>query len=336
MNGRTNFRSALQCKNKDRLPLVSFVYGLAARTANVRLSEMVFDEDCYSNALEGFYRLLGNEVILSNFDITVESEAFGSEVEWPGEYNAPILLNPGGLSNIEPEEFMVSGRVPVVMEVTRRLGVSLGREAAITCALTGPCSFIMRALSCGNSERTAADAIKYYGRYFTRLVRGVCELKIDALFFREDPLETGFLDVIQGNKEAYKSLYGTLFNIVKAYNAFPVLVTKNLQLDAINEVHAMTRPTGLVLLGNTFDKNELLILKKMADSHKLSFGLPLPIGTRSEEELWSQLSCVETFVHKDRPQNFFYTSDGEIQHDIEMELLHTLMSRMNEDLGCDP
>lgn len=331
MNGRAIFRNALQGKNKENIPFVPFVYGLAARTANMPLGDMVWDADCYTNALGGFNGLLGNNVILNNFDITVERESFGSDVEWPGEFDSPILANASDLPVIGPDDFMESGRIPVVMEVTRRLALSLGRDTAITCALTGPCSLITQILSHGTSERSVDEAIKHLGGYFTKLVRGLCELKVDALFFREDPLGASLLEVMRENESAYKALYGTLFNIVNAYNAFPVLVTEHLSLDAIKDVHSVARPTGIVLLGSTIGESELLFLKDIAETHKISFGLPLPVGTVTQEKLWNQLSHIKEFVSKHNSQNLFFTSDGEIPHDIEMELLHTMMGRMRGD-----
>jgi hypothetical protein len=330
MNGRLAFRNTLQGRNDGRPPFVPFIYGLAARTANVSLRDMVVDASYYTNALEGVYGLLRHDVIVGNFDTTLESESFGCEVEWPGEYGAPIVVKGGGLSGLQPEDFMGRGRIPVVMEVIKRLTLSLGRDVAVACALTGPCSFLenMQMLPGDIHTGNKGEAIKLLGSFFIKLVRSLCELKIDALFFREDPLGRQFAEELFRNKEAYKALYGTLFNIVRAFNAFPVVVTKHLPLKTIKDVHGLLRPGSIVLLGDKLGDNDLGIIKDMANSLKLSFGVPLPIGTGTQEELWNQLSAMESFVSKYRPKNLFYTSDGEIPHDIAMEILHTLMDRL--------
>jgi len=363
MNGKLAFRNTLQGKNDGRLPFVPFIYGLAARTANVSLREMAEDASYYTNALEGVYGLLGHDVIVGNFDTTLESESFGCEVEWPGEYGAPNVVSPvrnssgalnpseiiakynsaaekrniisngvnrGLLSGLRPEEFMRRGRIPVVMEVTKRLTLSLGRDVAVACALTGPCSFLETVKVIPENTHTGnkGEAIKLLRSFFTKLVRSLCELKIDALLFREDPLGREFTEELFQNKEDYKALYGTLFNIVRAFNAFPVVVTKHLSLEAIKDVHGLLRPGSIVLLGNMLGDSDLGFIKDIANSLKLSFGVPLPIGTGTQEELWNQLSAMESFVSKYRPKNLFYTSDGEIPHDIPMEILHILMDRL--------
>jgi hypothetical protein len=105
-------------------------------------------------------------------------------------------------------------------------------------------------------------------------------------------------------------------------------VTKHLPLNTIKDVHSLLRPSSIVLLGDKFGESDLGFIKDTANSLKLSFGVPLPIGTGTQEELWNQLSAMESFVSKYRPKNLFYTSDGEIPHDIPMEILHTLMNRL--------
>ena len=330
MNSRLTFRNTLQGKNDGRPPFVPFIYGLAARTANVSLREMAGDASYYTNALEGVFGLLGHDVIVGNFDTTLESESFGCEVEWPSEYGAPNVVRGGVLSGLQPEEFMSRGRIPVVMEVTKRLTLSLGRDVAVACALTGPCSFLETVKVIPENTHTGnkGEAIKLLRSFFTKLVRSLCELKIDALLFREDPLGREFTEELFQNKEDYKALYGTLFNIVRAFNAFPVVVTNHLSLEAIKDVHGLLRPDSIVLLGNMLGDSDLGFIKDIANSLKLSFGVPLPIGTGTQEELWNQLSAMESFVSKYRPKNLFYTSDGEIPHNIPMEILHTLMDRL--------
>jgi hypothetical protein len=330
MNGSLAFRNVLQGKHDGCPVFVPFIYGLAARTAHISLRDMVVDASYYANALEGVYRLLGHNVIVSNFDTTLESEALGSQVEWQGEYGAPSVVKEGDLSNLQPEDFMSRGRIPVLMDVTNRLAISLGREAAIACALTGPCSFVRSfpMLFGSMTAYSTGEAIKVIGNFFTKLVKGLCQLKVDALFFREDPLGQEFTEELFGHKEAYKALYATLFNIVRAFNGFPILVTRHLPVKAIRDVHALLKPAGMALLGDTFRDSDLSLIKDTSDSLRMSCGLALPIGTDTEERLWNRLSVMEAFVSGYKPKNLFYTSDGEIPHDIGMEILHSLMERL--------
>jgi hypothetical protein len=219
------------------------------------------------------------------------------------------------------------------MEVTKRLALSVGRDTAIATAFLGPCSF------CNNLDhlfedginKNPSERIKHFGSFFAKLVRGLCEQKIDALFFREELLAERFMDELLENKEAYRSLYGTMFNIVRAFNAMPIMVTGNLPLEAVHEVQSLLKPSGIVLLGSVFGDAELIAINNLSKSLRISFGVPLPIGTGSQEELWRHLTMLESFVSEYKPKSIFYSSDGEIPQDTDLEVLHTLMARVNED-----
>ncbi len=330
MNGKLAFRSVLQGKNQGNPPFFPFIYGLAARMANVSLREMVSDPGYYTNALDGVYRLLEYDVIATSYDTTVESESLGGEVEWKSEYAAPVLARGGDPSLIRPEEFLQSGRIQVLLEVTKRLMISAGRDAAVACVVCGPCSLLKgleRAsglTGCGST----AEAVKLLGGFLSKLVRGLCELKVDAVLFREDPLGQELVDELNATRDAYKGLYATLFNIVRAFNGFPLLVTSRLTMDDVRTIHATLRPDGMVLLGTDFDDRELSVLKELADTLRVSFGVPLPIGTAPQEVLWDRLDVIDSFVAAHGPKRFFYTSDGEVPYDISIEVLRTLMDRL--------
>jgi hypothetical protein len=330
MNGKMAFRSVLQGKYEGHPIFLPFIYGLSARAAQVTLRDMVSDPGCYANALEGMYRLLDYEVIANNYDTTIESEAWGGQIEWRGDYDAPVLVEGGDLSLVPPEEILGRGRIPVLLEVTKRLAISTGRDAAIACVVCGPCSLVkgfQRTFGRTGTGSTG-EAVKLFGGFLNKLVRGLCELKVDAVLFREDPLGEELLEEFNQNKEVYKGLYGTLFNIVRAFNGFPILLTSRLTIDAIGKIHGLLRPDGIVLLGTDFDKGDLPVLKELADALRTSFGLPLPVGTSTPEALWDRLRGIESFASGHQPKRFFYTSDGEVPHDMPMEALHALMDRL--------
>jgi hypothetical protein len=333
VNGKLSFRSVLQGKKQGRPPFVPFVYGLAARTANVSLREMVSDASCYSNALEGFYRLLDYEVVVTGYDTTVEAERWGGEVTWTGEYAGPVLVGSGDLSSIRPEEFLNGGRIGTLLEVTKRLVLSVGREAAIAAAVSGPCALTkgLQLASAGAGSGSIAPTLKLLGGLLNKLVRSLCESKVDAVFFREDPMGPSVVQELLLEQDAYRGLYATLFNIVRAFNAFPILVTSGLTLDAVQILHGVLRPDGIVFLDTHFDDLELLRLNGLADVLKISLGLPLPIGAGEPAELWDRLNMMKSVAAASRPGRLFFTSNGEIPPDVPMEVLHGLMQRLKTE-----
>lgn len=336
MNVKAAFRNTLHCKNEGPLPFVPFIYGLAARMMNVPLQEMAQDASYYTSALEGAYKLLHYNAIATNYDDTIESECCGVDVEWQGEFLAPTVIKGCGFSPVPPEDFLSGGRIPVLIEVTKRLVLALGREVAIASVLTGPCSLVRDCLMESETDSgNIQEVIKNIGSCLTRLVRSLCELKVDAILFREDPLGAAFIQEFDLNKAAYKGVYTTLFNIVKAYNIFPVLITSKIPLENIKEIHGALRPGGIVLRGVDLDDDDLLYLKGLSESLRMSFGLPLPIRAELEESLWSRFEMIDSFVEKHKPKGFFLTSDGEIPFDVPLEVLLKLMGRLRNELALE-
>ncbi len=335
MSGKLAFRGVMQGRHEGNPPFLPFLYGLAARTANVSLKDMVSDASYYANALEGVYRLLNYDVIATGYDSTIEGERWGGEVEWSGEYSTPVLVRGGDLSLIRPDEFLEAGRVRILLEVTKRLVISVGRDAAIVCVVSGPCSLLrgLRSASDGPGVMDAATTLKLLGGFLNKLIRSLCEFKVDGVIFREDPLGPDLVEQLSLNKDACRSLYATLFNIVRAFNGFPMVSTSHLTVDGAKTVHGLLRPDGIILLGTHFDGSELLVLSDLADASRTSFGLPLPIGTGPQEVLWDRLGAIEAFVAANRSRRFFLASDGEIPYDVHMEVLHRLMARLKAGNG---
>lgn len=333
MTPKQVFRNTLQSKNRERPLFLPFVCGLAARAANINVKQMVMDPGFYSSALEGFHALLGVNVLTVNFDASMESEALGAEIQWPGEYDGALVKTVDKPAVIGADEFVGQTRTATVIETIKRLSITAGQEKAVACVLLGPCAFIhgLKNVFEENGSLDIDFLVKQYGPYLTKLVRNICEQKIDAFFFREDILGEQFMPFLLKNQSAFKGLYTTLFNIVQAFNAFPLIITDHLALKSIPDLYAALKPSGVVLFGHAADQVVLSTLLEVTKELKISIGLPLPTNDADLEALLSALDTLESFIADNRLRNIFYCSDGEISHDIELALLLELMDRINAD-----
>ncbi len=329
MNQKVAFRNTLQGKNEGQLLFVPFVYGLAAKIANISLREMVWDPTYYAYSLEGAYKLFHYGAIVNNFDTSIEAESCGCKIEWPGEYENPVLYKGCNFFGIKPEDFVKSGRIPILIEVSKRLVMSLGRETPIVGVLTGPCSLrkSIQDREVGLAEDRIQDAISLVGNFITRFVRSLCELKMDSFFFREDLLGRDFWEELRLHKDWYKAVYTTLFNIIRAYNSYPILIVKHFSPESTEDLQSL-KPSGVILFGKRLDEEELTYLKDLSSSLKMCFGLPLPVGVGRQDDLWEQLAVIKSFVAKHGSKGFFCTSDGEIPFHVPLEVVHDLMAKL--------
>jgi hypothetical protein len=330
MNAKVAFKNTIQGKNESGLLFIPFAYGLAAKMANITLRQMVGDPTYYAYSLEGAYKLFHYHAIINHFDTSIEAESCGCQLEWRGEFEPPVVTSGCDIFRVGPEDFVKSGRIPVLLEMSKRLVMSLGREIAIVGVLTGPCSLMNllqgKAIAAGKDD--AQDAISLAGSLLTRFVRSLCELRVDAIFVREDLLGKNFYEELLRHRDSYKAIYATLFNIIRAYNSYPLVILKELSLEAIGDLHALLKPRGIVLCGRRLDEGDLIFLKDLSDSLKMCFGLPLPVGVGDQDDLWNQMGVIQSFVKKHGPKGFFYTSDGEIPHQVPLDTVHDLISRL--------
>jgi hypothetical protein len=297
MNSREAFRKTMQLGNTGRPVFVPIVYRLAARIEQMPLLDMVSDPTAYANILDGAWKLLGQDGILTGFDATIEAEFFGCPVDFPGDYDLPVADWSG--ADIPSAKIENSGRLPVMLEVTKRLVQTRGKEVAIIGAITGPCSL---GANIGGAGGTAIPAL---ADLLARLTRAICEAKVDALIIREDLLGEDFYPQLTAQEKACTAAYATLLNLTRFYKV---------------------GPAGLILSGRPISQADLLSLKELSASHKVAVGLPLSLA--EPPALAGQLQIYEDFISQHKPGGFFYTSDGELPPDISLEGLRDITGRI--------
>jgi uroporphyrinogen decarboxylase len=111
----------------------------AAHLEGFSISEAVTQPDTLARVLYSAYRFYGYDLIMVFTDTMVEAEAMGAQVLIP-EDDDPFLLEPPRVSKLKPADPKKDGRMPVVLEATRRLTKLLDDEAPILTSLKGPFS----------------------------------------------------------------------------------------------------------------------------------------------------------------------------------------------------
>ncbi len=111
----------------------------AARLEGYSISEAVTQPDTLARVLYAAYRFYGYDLVMVFSDTMVEAEAMGAQVLIPDD-DDPFLLEPPRVSKLEPADPRQDGRMPVVLDATRRLKALLEDEAPILTSLKGPFS----------------------------------------------------------------------------------------------------------------------------------------------------------------------------------------------------
>jgi uroporphyrinogen decarboxylase len=317
----------MQVMNPGRPFFVPIVYRLAARIEQIALADMVLDPTYYANLLEGAYKLLKQDAIITNFDPSLEAELFGCQVEWQNDYELPVVM---GWSNCELESVRLesSSRIPVVLEAIKRLVLTRGREVAIIGVVTGPCSLARNVAESAKLDKDykIEDIISLTGNQLIKLTKSICELKVDAIIFREDLLAEKYSGELLSFEKAYTVVYATLFNLTRFYNTSALIMVRENKPESIGELVKKLRPNGIILNGLSVKRDDLIYLKNLSELHKLAVGLSLSV--KDEGEMLNQFKVLDDFAQEAKPRGFFYTSDGEIPQNISLELIRDLARKI--------
>jgi len=111
----------------------------AARLEGYSISEAVTQPDVLARVLYSAYRFYGYDLVMVFSDTMVEAEAMGAQVLIP-EDDDPFLLEPPRVSKLEAANPEADGRMPVILDATRRLKALLEDEVPILTSLKGPFS----------------------------------------------------------------------------------------------------------------------------------------------------------------------------------------------------
>jgi len=203
---------------------------MGARVENVSLRDFLYNPTKICNALRQIHGYLPADGVTCYFDPTLEAEALGANLEWITDSEPPAVHWPGagesgtfdpGLARVE--EVARNGRIPTACEVIRRLKSTGAHGRLLMACITGPFSLASRlghdVIRTGQVG-TASPAFEFGCSLITEIARRYVEAGANVIFVVEDALPS----ISAGEYEQWASLLAPAFNIVRFYEALPVLL----------------------------------------------------------------------------------------------------------------
>jgi hypothetical protein len=210
---------------------VPIVFALGARVENLPPRAFLANPTKISNALRQIRGPLRSDSVSCYFDPLLEAEALGGALEWVSESGAPTLRWPGSPEKgqlpsglVSPEDVIKKGRIPVALEVIRRLKALLRDDVLLTVGVAGPFTLAARLASVfGEYPLTRHDvpdaALEVATAAVTHISKAFAEAGANLVFLREESLPTVDLAAF----EEWASMLTPIFNIIRFYEALPVL-----------------------------------------------------------------------------------------------------------------
>jgi hypothetical protein len=225
----------LQGRAPARPLFVPIVFALGARVENLPLRAFLANPTKISNALRQIRGALHSDGVSCYFDPLLEAEVLGGALEWTSEREAatvhwPAGSRPGQLpANLpSPEDATKRGRVPVALEVIRRLKALQREDSLLMAGVSGPFTLAARLTGlCGHPPLTREDlpdsALELASSTILHVSKAFAEAGANLVFLREEVLPI----LSAESSEEWALMLTPILNIIRFYQALPVLQSTN-------------------------------------------------------------------------------------------------------------
>ena len=221
---RAVMKALLQDSRPPRPLVLPLIFSWGARVENITRKAYLSDPTKIVSGVRQLWKHMPADSITCYFDPLLEAEALGAAVSWSSDGASahlepkPLAAHglPDGLRS--PDEAASAGRVPVAVEVLKRLKIQLREGPLRMVGLTGPLT-LATDLRGAHAEPPPPAAVDACGAAITAIARTLLEAGAEVLLIHEPASAAD-----AGTHEAALSQLETVVNIARFYEALPVLL----------------------------------------------------------------------------------------------------------------
>jgi uroporphyrinogen decarboxylase len=145
MTSKQNLLNILSGKTTERIPFIPAIYEHKAALINKTPSEVCRNSDLLFEALMAEYETYKPDLLTVGIDVyNIEPEALGSIIHYGSGIEAPTMdtpiLSSKDISDLKIPDPEKDGRMPVILEATRKIISKLGDEVIIAVGISAPFS----------------------------------------------------------------------------------------------------------------------------------------------------------------------------------------------------
>ena len=231
LTSRQMMKSLLQGNPQPRPLIVPIVFALGAKIENLSFRAYLDNPTKISNALRQIRTQLRTDGVACYFDPLLEAEALGGTPHWDETNQTRSIrwlesAQKGELPTRlrSPEEAANSQRVRAAVEVIRRLNSLLRDEPLLMAGVSGPFTLAARLTGIDpgamrKGQEPSESAPELAAAAITKITSALVDAGANLIFIREEALPSLSPEKCQN----WASLLAPLFNIVRFYEALPVL-----------------------------------------------------------------------------------------------------------------
>jgi uroporphyrinogen-III decarboxylase len=324
IDAREAVRSILQGAPPPRPLFLPIVFSRAARIENLPLPTFLANPTKITQALRQIRTHLRSDGLTCYFDPYLEIEALGGILEWgsseqPSVHWARDPLNcelPVGARTMD--ELPAKGRIPMAVEVIRRMKSLVRDEALLTVGISGPFALaaqVMRAQGHASGEtEISAGPLELASEAIAPIAKAFLEAGANVVFIREEmpPSAPSLAD--------WSSLLATTINIVRFYEAIPVLLlsvgAQNLDLALRQSLDCVVCP----VLSETL----LRAADEWIEPAPANLGFAIPASVTAEDQASLEKSAADLRRVVQILQPSLITTSGDVPPSADLRILNKL------------
>jgi len=228
---RQIFQDILQGGAPARPLFAPIAFALASRVENLPLRSFLGNPTKICNALRQIRGPLQTDAVTCYFDPLLEVEALGATIEWAPDHAEPgfswtLAPQPGDLPDglVSADDVLKRGRLPIVLDVIRRLKTILRDEFLLMAVVSGPLTLAARLVgwtrrSSASYQNVPGAALEVAAATITELCKAFAEAGANLVLLKEEIS----IDCASPVTEDWFSTLTSIFKMVRFYEALPVL-----------------------------------------------------------------------------------------------------------------
>jgi Uroporphyrinogen decarboxylase (URO-D) len=323
---RQMLKGLLQGIPQTRPLFLPIVFSLGAKVENIPLREFLGNATKISNSLRQIRSHLRSDGVACYFDPYLEVGALGAvlqsqtsdqppAIQWPQSAEKGEV--PDGLRS--PEDAAKSSRVNVAVEAIRRLKSLLRDEPLLLAGVAGPFTLAARITGLRREDAARREdfsdaALELAAATITQIASKFVEAGANVIFVQEDVVPKLSVE----DCEAWASLLAPAINIVRFYEALPVLQILDSHLFVENE-QVIFRQNWDCILCPTLPASAFTASEMIPSSEFANRGMALSLEALQPDASTAEnfLELLHAFILKSRPAIVTTAGDVPVTTDIK-------------------
>ncbi len=279
MTGKELITATFRHEETPRLPWVPFAGVHAGLLKGYTATEVLKDADKLFESLEEVHRLYMPDGMPICFDLQMEAEILGCDLMWADNNPPSVASHPlEGVDEIPTRMLKeTDGRIPICMDVAKRVKAKYGDETALYGLFCGPFTLAshLRGTQLFMDMKKNPDHVKALMEYCTDLGIQMADWYIDCgmdIIAPVDPLVSQISP--KHFEEFLTGPYTRMFEHIRKKGAFSSFFVCGNALRNI-EVMCQTKPDGI-----SIDENiPMATAKAITDQYNICIGGNIPLTT---------------------------------------------------------